>query len=63
MTPPADSGRAALGGGFVAAEHLPLWAWFVFAAALVALLGIDLFLHRGSRLRSRTAAICSSSWV
>jgi len=37
MTPPADSG---CGGGFVAAEHLPLWAWFVFAAALVEMPGM-----------------------
>jgi tellurite resistance protein TerC len=46
------------------AEQVPLWAWLGFGALLVALLTIDLVLHRGSRLRSRSAAITwSAVWV
>lgn len=45
-------------------EQSPLWAWFVFAALLLALIAIDLILHRGSRGRSRTAAITwTAVWV
>ncbi len=45
-------------------EQVPLWAWFAFGAALVAFLAVDLFLHRGERLRSRAAAITwSAVWV
>jgi tellurite resistance protein TerC len=45
-------------------EHVPLLAWVGFGALLVALLTIDLVLHRGSRLRSRSAAITwSAVWV
>lgn len=38
MSLPDDSGGAAIHGGPIAAEQLPVWAWFVFGAALVALL-------------------------
>jgi len=45
-------------------EPVPLWIWFVFGAVLVAFLAVDLVLHRGSRLRSRAAAITwSAIWV
>lgn len=45
-------------------ERVPLWAWFAFGAVLVTLVAVDLFLHRGSRLRSRAAAITwSAIWV
>jgi tellurite resistance protein TerC len=41
-------------------ESFPLWAWLVFGAALVACVAVDLILHRGSRQRSRAAAV---SWT
>jgi tellurite resistance protein TerC len=42
----------------------PLWAWGVFAALLAVLLTVDLIVHRGSRLRSRAAAITwTGIWV
>jgi tellurite resistance protein TerC len=42
----------------------PLWAWAVFGALLVLLLTVDLILHRGSRLRSRAAAITwTAVWI
>jgi len=45
-------------------EQVPLWAWFTFGAALVAFLAVDLILHRGTRLRTRAAAITwSAVWV
>lgn len=45
-------------------EPVPLWTWFVFGALLVTFLAVDLVLHRGSRLRSRAAAITwSAIWV
>ena len=45
-------------------EQVPLWAWLAFGAALVAFLAVDLILHRGSRMRSRSAAITwTAIWV
>jgi tellurite resistance protein TerC len=45
-------------------EDFPLWAWAAFAGALLPLLGLDLFLHRGGREASRRAAIAwSVVWV
>jgi tellurite resistance protein TerC len=45
-------------------EPVPLWAWFAFGALLAAFLAVDLVLHRGTRLRSRSAAITwSAVWV
>ena len=45
-------------------EPVPLWTWFAFGAVLVSFLAVDLVLHRGSRLRSRAAAITwSAIWV
>ncbi len=45
-------------------EPFPLWAWFVFGAALLACVAIDLILHRGSRQRSRAAAITwTALWI
>lgn len=45
-------------------ESVPLWTWFAFGAALLSFLALDLVLHRGSRLRSRSAAITwSAIWV
>lgn len=42
----------------------PFWAWAGFGSALLLLLAIDLILHRGSRLRSRAAAITwSAVWI
>lgn len=38
-------------------DRLPLFAWFVFGAALLGGVAVDLVLHRGSRQRSRAAAI------
>jgi tellurite resistance protein TerC len=38
-------------------ESFPLWAWLAFGAALLACVAVDLILHRGSRQRSRAAAI------
>jgi tellurite resistance protein TerC len=41
-----------------------MWAWFVFGAALLGLVAIDLILHRGPRGRSRGAAITwTGVWV
>ena len=46
------------------AEAFPLWAWFVFGAALLACVVGDLILHRGSRQRSRAAAITwTAVWI
>lgn len=46
-------------------EHpFPLCAWLVFGAALLACVAIDLILHRGSRQRSRAAAITwTAVWI
>jgi tellurite resistance protein TerC len=45
-------------------ETFPLWAWFVFGAALLACVAIDLILHRGARQRSHAAAITwTAMWV
>lgn len=45
-------------------ETVPLWAWFVFGGGLVASISIDLILHRGERLKSRSAAITwTALWV
>lgn len=42
----------------------PLWAWLVFGGTLVLFLCIDLFLHRGGRESSRTAALAwSAVWI
>lgn len=47
-----------------AAESFPLWAWVVFGLTLVACVAVDLILHRGSRQRSRAAAITwTAIWV
>ena len=46
------------------AEPFPLWAWFVFGAALLACVAVDLILHRGARQRSRAAAITwTGLWI
>src|SRR5690348_3082118 len=46
------------------AEPFPLWAWFVFGAALLACVAIDLIMHRGARQRSRAAAITwTALWI
>lgn len=46
------------------AEHFPLWAWFVFGAVLLGFIAIDLILHRGTRGRSRGAAITwTTVWI
>lgn len=46
------------------AEPFPLWAWFVFGAALLAGVAVDLILHRGARQRSRAAAITwTALWI
>jgi len=45
-------------------EQFPIWAWFVFGAGLLGCVAIDLILHRGSRGRSRAAAITwTAIWV
>ena len=45
-------------------DTTPTWAWLVFGGLLAALLGLDLFLHRGHRESSRRAAIAwSVVWV
>jgi tellurite resistance protein TerC len=45
-------------------ETFPLWAWFVFGGALLACVAVDLILHRGSRQRSRAAAITwTGLWI
>lgn len=45
-------------------EQVPLWAWLAFGAALVVFLAVDLILHRGSRMSSRSAAITwTAIWV
>ena len=50
--------------GTVRTLQAPPWAWGVFAALLAVLLTVDLILHRGSRLRSRAAAIIwAGIWV
>jgi tellurite resistance protein TerC len=42
----------------------PAWAWASFGALIAVLMSFDLMLHRGSRLRSRRAAITwSAIWV
>jgi tellurite resistance protein TerC len=47
-----------------AIEQLPLWAWFVFGAGLLACVAVDLILHRGSRQRSRAAAVTwTALWI
>lgn len=46
------------------AESFPLWAWFAFGLALLACVAVDLILHRGSRQRSRAAAITwTALWI
>lgn len=35
----------------------PLWAWVVFSVVLLALLAVDLFVHRGHRADSRRSAV------
>lgn len=43
---------------------VPLWVWIAFAAAIVAMLAIDLFLHRDDHEVSfREAAIWSGIWI
>lgn len=43
---------------------VPLWVWFAFGAAIVAMLAIDLFLHRDDHEVSfREAAIWSAIWI
>jgi tellurite resistance protein TerC len=37
--------------------HFPLWAWVVFSVVLLALLAVDLFVHRGHRADSRRSAV------
>jgi len=45
-------------------DQFPLWAWLVFGAVLLALVALDLALHRNARGRSRTAAITwTAVWV
>jgi TerC family integral membrane protein len=45
-------------------EQFPLWAWFVFGAGLLACVAVDLILHRGSRQRSRAAAVTwTALWI
>jgi tellurite resistance protein TerC len=45
-------------------ESFPLWGWLVFGAALLACVALDLILHRGSRQRSRAAAITwTALWI
>jgi len=42
----------------------PPWAWSIFLGLLFALLGLDLFLHRGHRETTRRAAILwSAAWI
>jgi tellurite resistance protein TerC len=42
----------------------PRWAWAAFGVLVAVLMAVDLVLHRGSRLRSRAAAITwSGIWV
>jgi hypothetical protein len=45
-------------------ESVPLWAWLAFGLALLACVAVDLILHRGSRQRSRAAAITwTALWI
>lgn len=45
-------------------ESFPLWAWFAFGLALLACVAVDLILHRGSRQRSRAAAVTwTALWI
>jgi tellurite resistance protein TerC len=45
-------------------DQFPLFAWFVFGAALLGCVAIDLILHRSSRQRSRAAAITwTALWI
>ena len=46
----------------VSTGHFPLWCWIVFGATALALLVLDLLLHRGSGSRKR-AIIWSVIWV
>lgn len=46
------------------ATPIPLWAWFVFGAGLLACVAVDVILHRGARQRSRAAAITwTGLWI
>lgn len=43
---------------------VPLWAWFALGGAIVAMLALDLFLHRDDHVISfREASIWSAVWV
>lgn len=45
-------------------EPFPFWAWFVFGAALLACVALDLVLHRGARQRSHAAVITwTALWI
>lgn len=42
----------------------PFWAWALFATLLAVLLTVDLIVHRGTRLRSRAAAVTwTAVWI
>jgi tellurite resistance protein TerC len=44
--------------------NVPAWAWIAFGVTIVALLAVDLFVHRGGRHGSRKAAISwSIVWI
>jgi len=45
-------------------DQFPLFAWFVFGAALLGCVAVDLILHRSSRQRSQAAAITwTALWI
>lgn len=44
--------------------HFPLWAWVVFSVVLLALLALDLYVHRGHPGETRRSAIAwSVVWI
>jgi hypothetical protein len=45
-------------------SQAPFWTWALFATLLAVLLTVDLIVHRGTRLRSRAAAVTwTAVWI
>jgi tellurite resistance protein TerC len=43
---------------------VPLWAWFALTAAIMAMLAVDLFMHRDNHVvEFKEAAIWSAIWI